>query len=97
MIYFYGQQITEYKHTDAKRFTIEGYPGDIYKAIDTAEYGGGVEHCTEWVEKYGYTIKTKAEAQELVNAGVIELNNFYNGQDAELGGAKLVQGAITLE
>ena len=97
MIYFYGQQITEYKYTDAKRFTLTGYPGDIYKAVDTAEYGGGVEHCTEWVEKYGYAIKTKDEAQELVNAGIIVLNNFYNGQDAELGGAKLVQGAITLE
>ena len=97
MIYFYGQQITEYKHSDAKRFTIEGYPGDIYKAVDTAEYGGGVEHCTEWVEKYGYAIKTKAEAQEIVDAGIIALNNFYNGQDAELAGKKQVQGEITLE
>ena len=97
MIYFYGQQITEYKHSDAKRFTIEGYPGDIYKAVDNAEYGGGVEHCTEWVEKYGYEIKTKEEAQELVNAGIIVLNNFYDGPDAELAGKKQVQGAITLE
>jgi len=97
MIYFYGQQITEYKHSDAKRFTIEGYPGDIYKAVDRAEYGGGVEHCTEWCNKYSYTIKTKEEAQELVNAGIIVLNNFYDGPDAELAGKKQVQGAITLE
>ena len=97
MIYFYGQHITEYALTDAKRFKIEGYPGDIYKAVDNAEYGGGVEHCTEWCNKYSYTIKTKEEAQELINAGIIVFNKFHNGDNAELGGAKLVQGGITLE
>ena len=51
MIYFYGQQITEYTHSDAKRFKLTGHPGDIYKAVDNADYGGGVEHCTEWVNK----------------------------------------------
>ena len=96
MIYFYGQQITEYTHSDAKRFKLTGYPGDIYKAVDNADYGGGVEHCTEWVNKYSYTIKTKAEAQELVNAGIIEENNKYSN-DALIGGEKPVQGAITLE
>ena len=30
MIYFYGQQITEYTHSDAKRFKLTGHPGDIY-------------------------------------------------------------------
>ena len=95
MIYFYGQQITEYKHTDAKRFTLDGYPGDIYKAVDTAEYGGGVEHCTEWVEKYGYTIKTKAEAQEIVDAGIIELNNLMADEDKPSG--RVIEGGITLE
>ena len=63
MIYFEATNLTEYKPTDAKRFSLTGYVGNIYKAVDTAEYGGGVEHCTEWVEKYGYTIKTKAQAQ----------------------------------
>ena len=53
MIYFYAKNITQYKHTDAKRFILTGYVGDIYKALDTAEYGGGVEHCTEWVNKHG--------------------------------------------
>ena len=95
MIYFYANPLDNYKHTDAKRFTLDGYPGDIYKAVDTAEYGGGVEHCTEWVEKYGYTIKTKTEAQELVNAGIIALNNLMS--DETLGGETPVQGAITLE
>ena len=96
MIYFQTTTMTKYKHTDAKRFTLTGYPGGIYKAVDTADYGGGVEHCTEWVEKYGYTIKTKAEAQELVNAGIITLNNFL--ADDELDGRPAIeQGAITLE
>ena len=95
MIYFYANPLENYKHTDAKRFTLDGYPGDIYKAVDTAEYGGGVEHCTEWVEKYGYTIKTREEAQELVNAGIIALNNLMS--DETLGGETPVQGAITLE
>ena len=95
MIYFYANPLENYKHTDAKRFTLDGYPGDIYKAVDTAEYGGGVEHCTEWAEKYGYTIKTKAEAQELVNAGIIALNNLMS--DETLGGQTPVQGGITLE
>ena len=71
MIYFQTTTLTEYKHTDAKRFTLTGYPGNIYKAVDTADYGGGVEHCTEWVEKYGYTIKTKAQAQELGAVGKV--------------------------
>ena len=97
MIYFYGPQITEYTPSDAKRFKLTGYPGNIYKALDNADYGGGVEHCTEWVNKYGYTIKTKAEAQELVNDGIIALNNFFDEDGAELGGEKFVQGAITLE
>ena len=97
MIYFYGPQITEYTTSDAKRFKLTGYPGNIYKALDNADYGGGVEHCTEWVNKYGYTIKTKAEAQELVNDGIIALNNFFDEDGAELGGEKFVQGAITLE
>ena len=97
MIYFYGPQITEYTSSDAKRFKLTGYPGNIYKALDNADYGGGVEHCTEWVNKYGYTIKTKAEAQELVNDGIIALNNFFDEDGAELGGEKFVQGAITLE
>jgi len=96
MIYFHGQQITEYTHSDAKRFKLTGYPGDIYKALDNSDYGGGVEHCTEWVNKHGYTIKTKAEAQELVNAGIIEENNKYSN-DALIGGEKPVQGEITLE
>ena len=95
MIYFEATNLTEYKPTDAKRFSLTGYVGNIYKAVDTAEYGGGVEHCTEWVEKYGYTIKTKAEAQEIVNAGIIEYNNFMS--DETLGGETPVQGAITLE
>ena len=95
MIYFYAKQLTNYKHSDAKRFKLTGYPGGIYKAVDNADYGGGVEHCTEWVEKYGYTIKTKTEAQELVNAGIITLNNLMS--DETLGGQTPVQGAITLE
>ena len=95
MIYFYAKPLENFKHSDAKRFTLTGYPGDIYKAIDNANYGGGVEHCTEWVEKYGYTIKTKTEAQELVNAGIITYNNFI--KDEILGGQTPVQGAITLE
>ena len=95
MIYFYAKPLENFKHSDAKRFTLTGYPGDIYKAIDNANYGGGVEHCTEWVEKYGYTIKTKTEAQELVNAGIIALNNLMS--DETLGGQTPVQGAITLE
>ena len=95
MIYFYAKNITQYKHTDAKRFLLTGYVGDIYKAVDTAAYGGGVEHCTAWVNKYGYEIKTKAEAQEIVDAGIIEYNNFMS--DERLGGKTPVQGAITLE
>ena len=95
MIYFYAKPLENFKHSDAKRFTLTGYPGDIYKAIDNSNYGGGVEHCTEWVEKYGYTIKTKTEAQELVNAGIIVFNNFV--KDEILGGQTPVQGGITLE
>ena len=95
MIYFYAKPLENFKHSDAKRFTLTGYPGNIYKAIDNANYGGGVEHCTEWVEKYGYTIKTKTEAQELVNAGIITLNNLMS--DETLGGQTPVQGGITLE
>jgi hypothetical protein len=96
MIYFYANPLENYKHTDAKRFTLDGYPGDIYKAVDTAEYGGGVEHCTEWVEKYGYTIKTKAEAQEIVNAGIITYNNNLT-DDTLPDRPAIVQGDITLE
>ena len=96
MIYFQATNITEYKHTDAKRFTLTGYPGDIYKAVDRADYGGGVEHCTEWVEKYGYTIKTKEQAQELVNAGIITLNKFLEDDILDDRPA-IEQGAITLE
>ena len=95
MIYFYANPLENYKHSDAKRFKLTGYPGGIYKALDNADYGGGVEHCTEWVEKYGYTIKTKTQAQEIVDAGIIALNNFM--ADETLGGQTPVQGAITLE
>ena len=95
MIYFYAKPLANYEHSDAKRFKLTGYPGGIYKAVDNADYGGGVEHCTEWVEKYGYTIKTKAEAQEIVDAGIITLNNFM--ADETLGGQTPVQGGITLE
>jgi|TARA_R110002020_G_scaffold391587_1_gene601986 hypothetical protein len=96
MIYFQATTLTEYKHTDVKRFTLTGYPGNIYKAVDTADYGGGVEHCTEWVEKYGYTIKTKAQAQELVNAGITTINNLLAGDELE-GRPAIEQGGITLE
>lgn len=96
MIYFHVTDILKYKPTDAKRFTLTGYPGDIYKAVDTADYGGGVEHCTEWVEKYGYTIKTKEQAQELVNAGIITLNKSLE-DDILDGRPAIEQGAITLE
>ena len=95
MIYFYAQPLENYKHTDAKRFKLTGYPGGVYKAVDNADYGGGVEHCTEWVEKYGYTIKTKTQAQEIVDAAIIALNNLM--ADETLGGQTPVQGAITLE
>ena len=95
MIYFYAKPLANYEHSDAKRFKLTGYPGGIYKAVDNADYGGGVEHCTEWVEKHGYTIKTKAEAQEIVDAGIITLNNFM--ADETLGGQTPVQGGITLE
>jgi len=95
MIYFYAQPLENYKHSDAKRFKLTGYPGGVYKAVDNADYGGGVEHCTEWVEKYGYTIKTKAEAQALVNSGIVTLNNSMS--DETLGGQTPVKGAITLE
>ena len=95
MIYFYAKPLENYKHSDAKRFKLTGYPGGIYKAVDNADYGGGVEHCTEWVEKYGYEIKTRAEAQEIVDAGIIALNNLMS--DETLGGQTPVQGGITLE
>ena len=95
MIYFYAQPLENYKHSDAKRFKLTGYPGGVYKAVDNADYGGGVEHCTEWVEKYGYEIKTRAEAQEIVDAGIIALNNLMS--DETLGGQTPVQGGITLE
>lgn len=96
MIYFYAKPLANYKHTDAERFKLTGYPGCIYKALDNADYGGGVEHCTKWVQKYGYTIKTKAEAQEIVNAGIIELNNLLKGDELE-GRPALVQEDVTLE
>tara|TARA_Y100000004_G_scaffold68539_1_gene76897 strand:- start:169 stop:456 length:288 start_codon:yes stop_codon:yes gene_type:complete len=95
MIYFYAQPLANYEHSDAKRFKLTGYPGGVYKAVDNADYGGGVEHCTEWVEKYGYEIKTRAEAQEIVDAGIIALNNLMS--DETLGGQTPVQGGITLE
>tara|TARA_Y100000593_G_scaffold40868_1_gene78596 strand:- start:175 stop:462 length:288 start_codon:yes stop_codon:yes gene_type:complete len=95
MIYFYANPLENYKHTDANRFKLTGYPGGIYKALDNADYGGGVEHCTEWVEKYGYTIKTKAEAQEIVDAGIIELNNLMADEDKPSG--RVIEGGITLE
>ena len=96
MIYFYANPLAFYKHTDAERFKLTGYPGGIYKAVDNADFGGGVEHCTAWVNKYGYEIKTKAEAQEIVDAGITELNN-YMADDKLEGRPALVQGAITLE
>jgi len=96
MIYFHVTDILKYKPADAKRFTLTGYPGDIYKAVDTADYGGGVEHCTEWVEKYGYTIKTKEQAQELVNAGIITLNKSLEDDTLDDRPA-IEQGGITLE
>jgi|TARA_A100001515_G_C4482559_1_gene180575 hypothetical protein len=96
MIYFYAKPLANYEHSDAKRFKLTGYPGGIYKAVDNADYGGGVEHCTEWVEKHGYTIKTKAEAQEIVDAGIISLNNFLADDELE-GRPALVQEDITLE
>ena len=96
MIYFEAAILTEYKHTDAKRFSLTAYVGNIYKAVDNADYGGGVEHCTEWVEKYGYTIKTKAQAQEMVNAGVIAYNNNLT-DDTLPDRPAIVQGDITLE
>ena len=95
MIYFYANPLDNYKHTDAERFKLTGYPGGIYKAVDNADFGGGVEHCTAWLNKYGYEIKTKAEAQEIVDAGIISLNNYM--ADETLGGQTPVQGAITLE
>ena len=96
MIYFEATNLTEYKHTDAKRFSLTAYVANIYKAVDNADYGGGVEHCTEWVEKYGYTIKTKAQAQEMVNAGVIAYNNNLT-DDTLPDRPAIVQGDITLE
>ena len=95
MIYFYANPLENYKNTDANRFKLTEYPGGIYKALDNADYGGGVEHCTEWVEKYGYTIKTKAEAQEIVDAGIIELNNLMADEDKPSG--RVIEGGITLE
>ena len=47
------------------------------------------------MKKHGYEIKTKAEVQEIVDAGIITLNNFM--ADETLGGETPVQGAITLE
>ena len=96
MIYFYAQPLENYKHSDAKRFKLIGYPGGVYKAVDNADYGGGVEHCTEWVEKYSYTIKTREEAQEIVDAVIISLNNFLADDEHE-GRPALVQEDITLE
>ena len=95
MIYFYAKPLLNYEHSDAKRFKLTGYVGDIYKAVDNSDYGGGVEHCTEWVNKHGYEIKTKAQAQEIVDAGIIAYNNIM--ADATLGGKTPVQGGITLE
>ena len=61
MIYFYANPLENFKHSDAKRFKLTGYPGGVYKAVDNADYGGGVEHCTEWVQKYSYTIKLMSD------------------------------------
>ena len=96
MIYFQATNMTEYKTSDAKRFTLTTYPNNIYKAVDNAAYGGGVEHCTEWVNKHGYEIKTKAEAQNIVDAGIITYNNNTTDNTIDDRPA-IVQGDITLE
>ena len=44
----------------------------------------------------GYTIKTKEQAQELVNAGIITLNKFLEDDILDDRPA-IEQGAITLE
>lgn len=95
MIYFYANPLDNYKPTDANRFKLTGYAGDIYKAVDNADFGGGVEHCTAWVNKYGYEIKTKAEAQEIVDAGIITLNNAMADENKPSG--RIIEGDITLE
>ena len=95
MIYFYANPLDNYKPTDANRFKLTGYAGDIYKAVDNADFGGGVEHCTAWVNKYGYEIKTKAEAQEIVDAGIITLNNSMADENKPSG--RIIEGDITLE
>ena len=95
MIYFYAKPLVFYETTDAKRFKLTHYAGDVYKAVDNADFGGGVEHCTEWVNKHGYEIKTKAQAQALVDAGITELNKSMADENKPSG--TIIEGDVTLE
>ena len=64
-------------HVESQRITFKGYPANVWQV---PAYN---KHANLWIAKVAGVVKTKDEAQALVNAEVESAQNTWDGDNVE--------------
>ena len=61
-------------HVDSRKFWIRGYPGNVWVCDDIPE-------SRDWVARNSGSVKTKSQAQTIVNTEVTNAQNAWDALD----------------
>ena len=64
------------RHEDRLQFHIEGYPGNVWVTEDNV-------HGGRWIERHSAVVKTKSQAQAIVDSEIDDAQAFYDNLSEE--------------
>jgi len=64
------------KHEDRMQFHIEGFPGNVWVTEDNV-------YADRWISRRSATVKTKSQAQAIVDSEIDDAQAFYDNLSEE--------------